>query len=79
MIDAVIWFFHAFERHGEAVIAAFTIVLAFSTIGLWWATRRQIAIARDTAKAAKEAAKHTRTVERGAYNVALAAGKAGYI
>jgi hypothetical protein len=39
LIDNVIWCLHAFERHGEAIIAFFTIVLALSTIALWWQTR----------------------------------------
>ena len=38
LIDNLTWLADVFERHGEAVIAAFTIVLALSTIGLWRAT-----------------------------------------
>ena len=67
LIDTLTWL----ERHGEAVIAAFTIVLALSTIGLWRAIRKlyeageqQIAAVGDIAEAAKDLAEHTRTVER---------------
>lgn len=59
-----------FERHGDAIVAAFAIVLAMSTILLWLATRRlqqsiaalheagerQIAVARQSADAATRAA-----------------------
>jgi len=71
LIDTLTWLADVFERHGEAVIAAFTIVLALSTIGLWRATSKlykageqQIAVVGDIAEAAKDAAEHTRTVER---------------
>ena len=71
LIDNLTWLADVFERHGEAVIAAFTIVLALSTIGLWRATRKlyeageqQIAAVGDIAEAAKDLAEHTRTVER---------------
>lgn len=36
----LVWTGHIFERPGEAVIAVFTVVLAFSTILLWRATER---------------------------------------
>jgi hypothetical protein len=36
----LVWFGHLLEESGEAVIAVFTIVLAFSTILLWLATER---------------------------------------
>jgi len=71
LIDQLIGTLTWLERHGEAVIAAFTIVLALSTIGLWRATRKlyeageqQIAAVGDIAEAAKDLAEHTRTVER---------------
>ena len=71
LIDTLTWLADVFERHGEAVIAAFTIVLALSTIGLWRATSKlykageqQIAVVGDIAEAAKDASEHTRTVER---------------
>src|SRR5262249_26291342 len=37
VLGALIRFAALFEDHGEAVTAAFTVVLAFSTLGLWWA------------------------------------------
>jgi hypothetical protein len=39
-----------FDEHGEAVIAAFTVILAFSTIFLWAATRDLVAGAERTAE-----------------------------
>ena len=35
-LAALVWFAAFFEAHREAVIAAFIVVLAISTIGLWW-------------------------------------------
>ena len=40
ILGALIRFATLFEDHGEAVTAAFTVVLAISTIGLWWASLR---------------------------------------
>src|SRR3712207_3056972 len=37
---ALVWIGDVLEHHGEAVIAAFTVVLALSTILLWRATER---------------------------------------
>jgi hypothetical protein len=45
------------DKHNGAVTALFTIILAISTIALWSATKA-------TALAAKNAAEHTRVVER---------------
>lgn len=60
----LIWFANAFDEHGEAVIAAFTIVLAISTIGLWRSTRKlweagekQIAIAAFAANSSEQSAR----------------------
>ena len=60
LIDQLIGTLTWLERHGEAVIAAFTIVLALSTIGLWRATRKlyeageqQIAAVGDSKRKAK--------------------------
>jgi hypothetical protein len=51
------------ERHDKSVVGGFTIVLAISTIGLWFATislhksgERQIALTRHSVKAAQRAA-----------------------
>jgi hypothetical protein len=44
-----------FEEHGEAVTAAFTIVLAISTIMLWTSTRNVAIAGRNTAKIAERA------------------------
>jgi hypothetical protein len=38
-IAALIWLANVFDEHGEAVTAAFTIILALSTIALWLSTR----------------------------------------
>lgn len=53
--------FEFFDHHGEAVTAIFTVVLASSTILLWWSTRgiykageRQISVARDAVEAARQ-------------------------
>ena len=35
IVAGLIWFAQFFDEHHEAVVAAFTIVLALSTIGLW--------------------------------------------
>lgn len=58
-----IGFANGLEAHGEAVIAAFTIILAISTIGLWSSTHalfkageRQIELARISADAALKSA-----------------------
>jgi len=40
ILGALIRFTTLFEGHGEAVTAAFTVVLAISTLGLWWASLR---------------------------------------
>jgi hypothetical protein len=60
----LIWFANAFEDHGEAVIAAFTIVLAISTIGLWRSTKKlweagekQIAVAAFAANSSEQSAR----------------------
>ena len=60
----VFWFANAFDKHGEAVIAFFTIVLAISTIGLWWSTRKlweagekQIAVAAFAANSSEQSAR----------------------
>lgn len=59
-----IWFANAFDEHGEAVIAAFTIILAISTIGLWRSTRKlweagekQIAVAAFAANSSEQSAR----------------------
>jgi hypothetical protein len=58
------WFANAFDNHGEAVIALFTIVLAISTIGLWRSTRKlweagekQIAVAAFAANSSEQSAR----------------------
>jgi hypothetical protein len=69
--------FHIFAEHGEAVTAAFTVVLAVSTIGLWNATRqlwkageRQIELARLTAEAAQASAEASRSAVKQAEQTA---------
>jgi len=53
-----------FDDHGEAVIAAFTIVLALSTIGLWLSTEKLWSVTRMTAKAAQDSADALPVIER---------------
>jgi hypothetical protein len=69
--------FNIFAEHGEAVIAAFTVVLAVSTIGLWNATRqlwkageKQIELARITAEAAQTSAEASRSAVKQAEQTA---------
>src|SRR5690349_23476572 len=40
ILGALVRFATLFEDHGQAVTAAFIVVLAISTIGLWWASLR---------------------------------------
>jgi hypothetical protein len=69
----------ALDKHGEAITAAFTVVLAISTIGLWTATRRlwaagerqinvairAVTAAQESAEASRDAVTHARqTAER---------------
>lgn len=63
LLLSLLWLINGLDEHGEAVTAAFTIVLAISTIGLWSSTRKlweagekQIEVARISAESAKKSA-----------------------
>lgn len=56
ILTAWTWTLDALDRHGGAITAIFTIVLAISTILLWWATRGLRVDALETIEATKKTA-----------------------
>jgi len=70
LLAALVWFAAFFEEHREALIAAFIVALAISTIGLWWTSlalwetaagqaadmKASIVAAQQSAEAAKKSA-----------------------
>src|SRR5215472_7025642 len=47
MLDLVARFDTFMEHHDKSIVASFTILLALSTIGLWWSTRKLWKATRD--------------------------------
>jgi hypothetical protein len=54
-LAAMIWFANIFDHHGEAIVAAFTVILAISTIGLWVSTSQLWEASNRSAKIAERA------------------------